>query len=144
MNSSQAHLLKSFAYEYIRLAEMIIYFDKDAMDKIDETEKQVEVDRLLGKDKRTPREIQLFFMRNRINLIEKIIASNVGAQKTIRTLTVLMKQHKIERESLKLSYYDGKLLTATQLYVNYVCVVGKMISINAQLNALEERNKKEK
>lgn len=133
--------LKDFCEEYIKLSERIILWDKDYMESIDSAEKEVTTAFIIGTKTqfRNETEMKLHFMRLRVNNITQVINNNPGAQKCQRELTKFLSKHKYEVETLKLGYSAGEVLSPTQIYANYYCVVKKLDIIKAQIDS---KNKK--
>lgn len=142
LSSSLNAPYRDFCEEYIRLAELIISFDKDQMEIIDKAEEQALVSILMGVkttysmlgETRT----RIHFNKMRVNLIDKFIKENNGVRKAYEELNRYVRKHSTERQKLKLVYND-KELSPEELYKNYLLVVERLKDFNVQLDVMKKK-----
>lgn len=132
----------AFCEEYIRLAELIIFFDKDQMEIIDKAEEEAIVSIFTGMktlysslgEERTRKHFNL--MRSR--LIDQFIKENDGVRKVYETLNDYVRKHSVERQKLNLSYHDDHL-NSDELYMNYLIVVDKLKNFDLEKDAIKKK-----
>lgn len=126
--NSVTRLLVDFGNEYIRLAELIILFDKDQWDLIESAEKEVKKQRLMGMRTAFPDEkaARIHFMRLKVALITKNINENKAVRQAQTALSQYLRKHSHEVRTLGLSFKDRMLLTPTEIFANYHYLVQKI------------------
>lgn len=141
LNSSLDTPYREFCEEYIRLAELIIFFDKDQMEIIDEAEKQALTSIIMGVktlysqlgEKRT----RIHFNLKRARLIDEFIRENSGVRQVYEKLNNYVCKHHAERKKLNL-VCTGSSLTSEELYDNYLLVVKRLKDFNVRLDVMKK------
>ncbi len=131
--------LQSFSEEHNRLAELIILFDKEGMERLDEEEKMLLDQVLLGKCRYTKKEISMMYRIKRVKHMNRLIDENDALRHVQKKLSQYVKGHRIESEKLQLAFKDKTILTPTEIYVNYEHLVRELDRIKAIINALQRK-----
>lgn len=134
---------KDFCEEYIRLAELIIQFEQDQMEKIDKAEKD-EITRLhmgestklsyLGEDG-----IKKHYLIIKARIIRETMEQNSGVKQVYDTLNKYVLQHNVERGKMGLTMKNGKMLTPIELIENYEIVVQQVANFNIQSSTYNKK-----
>lgn len=126
--NATTQILKDFGEEYIRLAELIILFDKDGWDAIDAAENATKMKMIMGERTAFSSEkaANIHYMRLRRDLIVRNINNNPGVKQAQAKLTAYLRQHTYEVKALGLSFRDKALLSPSEIYANYYYLVQKI------------------
>ncbi len=126
--NATTQILREFCEEYIRLAELIVLYDKDQWDTIDSAENEVKRKMLMCEKTAFPTEkaATIHFMRLRVALISRNIDSSSAVKQAQARLSTYLKQHSYEVKSLGLSFRNKTLLSPSEIYANYYYLVQKL------------------
>lgn len=121
-------ILRDFCEEYIRLAELIILFDKDEFDLIESAEGEIKKQMLMGVRTAFPNQKAAFknYLKLKVNLVEKNINRSGAVRDAQVALTRFMKKHSYEVRSMGLSFRNKDLLSPAEIYVNYYYIVERL------------------
>ncbi len=126
--NATTQILKDFCEEYIRLAELITLFDKDAWDMIDRAENDVKKRFLMCEKTAFPNEkaASIHFMKLRVSLITKNINGSNAVKQAQERLSRFLREHSYEVRELGLSFRNKTLLSPSEIYANYYYLVQKL------------------
>ncbi len=115
--------LKSFFEQYIEMSEILVNFDISSMEAIDSAEKSVNMKALIGElpvkfRGMSESQIKLYFMRERVKIIEKTLHDNPVLRKVCSNLYAFLRKHRTECIEFKLVGSDH-IMTASEIYANY-------------------------
>ena len=115
--------LKSFFEQYIEMSEILVNFDISSMEAIDSAEKSVNMKALMGElpvkfRGMSESQIKLYFMRERVKVIEKTLHDNPDLRKVCSNLYAFLRKHRAECQEFKLIGSDH-VMTASETYANY-------------------------
>lgn len=126
--SATTQILREFCEEYIRLAELIILFNKDEFDLIEEAEREVKKQMLMGVRTAFPdqKAASAHYLRMKVALVTRNIHDSGAVRQAQMALTKFLRQHSFEVRNLGLSFRDHNLLSPAEIYVNYYFLVEKL------------------
>ncbi len=134
---------KDFCEEYIRLAELIIQFDQDQMERIAQAEND-EITHIymgvrtnlsfLGEEG-----IKHHFKVVKARLIKEAIENNSGVKFAYGQLNRFMRTHKVESSKIGMTMQNGTFLAPLELLNNYEIAVKCAQNFKIQTDAYKKK-----
>lgn len=144
VNGAVNELLQEFCEEYIRLAEMIILFDPEKMQKIDQQENVAIENAFLSKDSYYAylgeNGINAHFDVIRARQIKENIELNSGPKVVCKKIVKHINEHRFECEKIGIVMKHSNSIMPHEIYQNYKTVISQLENLKLLIEGNNYKN----